>query len=110
MVKEKEKGAEEEYIRVKLPNRNKSEMFGVAGKMVGGSRINVLCEDGKTRLGRILGRIRKRQWIQKGDLLIVKPWEFQGDKCDILSRYTRTEVYNLNRRGLLPKEFKSLGK
>ena len=108
MVKRNNNG--EEYVRIKLPNRKKSEMFGVAGKLVGGSRINVLCEDGKPRLGRILGRIRKRQWIREGDLLIVRPWDFQEGKCDILSRYTRTEVYNLDRRGMLPKEFESFGK
>ncbi|HIH96360.1 MAG TPA: translation initiation factor eIF-1A [Thermoplasmata archaeon] len=92
----------EEYVRVRLPNRSKHEMFAIADKLVGGSRIQVVCEDGKNRLGRILGRIRKRQWIREGDLLIIRPWDFQPEKCDVISRYKKTQSINLSRRSLLP--------
>jgi translation initiation factor 1A len=98
MVKDKE-----EYLRIRLPDRAKNEMFGIADRLVGGSRIKVICADGKNRLGRILGSIKKRQWIKEGDLLIVRPWEFQPGKCDIISRYKKTEAINLSRRSLLPE-------
>ncbi len=62
-----------------------------------------MCEDGVSRLGRIPGKIKKRMWIREGDLLIVKPWEFQKDKADIIFRFTKTEASYLSRRGLIPK-------
>ena len=46
---------QEEYIRLKLPNKNKNEMFAIADRLMGGSRINVVCADGKSRMARIPG-------------------------------------------------------
>jgi translation initiation factor 1A len=42
-------------------------------------------------------------WIRPGDLLIVKPWDFQNEKCDVLFRYTRTQSINLSKRKLIPE-------
>lgn len=92
----------EEY-RVKLPNTKKGEIFAIAEQLLGASRIKVMCEDGVSRMGRIPGKIKKRMWIREGDLLIVKPWDFQADKCDIIFRYTKTESTNLSRKGMIPK-------
>jgi len=79
-------------IRVKLPNREKNEMFAVADLMLGANHIRVRCIDGVTRVGRIKGKIKKRVWIREGDTLIVVPWEFQDDKCDIIFRYVKPQV------------------
>lgn len=92
-----------EETRVRLPNSDKGEIFAIADQLVGASRIKVMCEDGVSRLGRIPGKIKKRMWIREGDLLIVRPWDFQKDKADIIFRYTKTESSYLSRRGLLPK-------
>ncbi|HDD60460.1 MAG: translation initiation factor eIF-1A [Thermoplasmata archaeon] len=102
-----EKG-EEEVIRVKLPDRKKGEMFAVVDQALGGARMRVICQDGKVRLGRVKGKYKKRMWIRVGDLLIVQPWEFQDEKCDIIYRYTNTQAMNLKRRGFLPTHLASL--
>ena len=73
-----------ENIRVILPNRKKGEMFGLVEKLSGASRLSVMCEDGFTRNSRIPGKMKKRMWIREGDLVIVKPWEFQKDRADYL--------------------------
>ncbi len=91
-----------EYVRIRLPNRSKGEMFAVADQLVGGSRVRVVCEDGKSRMGRIRGRIKKRKWIRTGNLLIVRPWDFQDDKADIIYSYTPTQASNLARRHKIP--------
>ncbi len=93
----------EEITRCPFPNRKEGEMFGVADQLLGASRIKVMCEDGTSRMGRIPGKIRKRMWIREGDLLIVKPWEFQADKADIMYRYTKTQASYLHRRKAIPK-------
>ncbi|MCK5548085.1 MAG: translation initiation factor eIF-1A [Thermoplasmata archaeon] len=92
-----------EDTRVRLPNVTKREIFAIADQLLGASRIKVMCEDGMSRMGRIPGKIKKRMWIREGDLLIVRPWEFQKDKADIIFRYTKTESTQLSRKGLLPK-------
>lgn len=94
---------EEPYVRIRLPR--KGEVFGIADQLLGASRIKVMCADGKSRMGRIPGKIRKRLWIRTGDLLIVKPWSFQDEKSDIVWRYTKTQAANLRRKRLLPKGF-----
>jgi translation initiation factor 1A len=93
----------EEILRCPFPNRKEGEMFGVADQLLGASRIKVMCADGKSRMGRIPGKIRKRMWIREGDLVIVKPWDFQDDKADILYRYTKTQASYLSRRKMIPK-------
>jgi translation initiation factor 1A len=45
------------------------------------------CIDGVTRMGRIKGKIKKHARIREGDTLIVVPWSFQDEKCDIIYRY-----------------------
>lgn len=95
--------AEEEVIRVRLPRTKDGEIFGIADQLLGASRIRVMCADGKSRLGRIPGKLKKRMWIREGDLVVVKPWAFQEDKCDIRHRYTKTEASYMSRRGMIPK-------
>lgn len=82
----------EAIIRVKLPNKKKNEIFATADLMLGANHIRVRCYDGITRTGRIKGKIKKRVWIREGDVLIVVPWSFQDEKCDIIYRYTRPQV------------------
>ena len=63
-----------ENIRVTLPYKPKGEMFAVAETFQGGSRLQLICEDGKRRMGRIPGKLRRRMWVRENDLLIVVPW------------------------------------
>lgn len=92
----------EEIGKLQLPR--KGELFAIADQLFGGSRIKVICSDSKSRLARIPGKLKKKLWIRTGDLVIIKPWEFQNDKADIVWRYTRTQAAHLSRKGLLPKE------
>lgn len=91
------------YVRVRVPNARDREMFGITDQLVGGSRVMVNCEDGRTRLGRIRGKMKRRMWIRPGDLLIIKPWDIQDDKCDVRYRYTRTQAIHLAKRKLVPE-------
>jgi translation initiation factor 1A len=104
-MNEQNRGNEQEgYVRIPLPNREEGEMFAIADQLMGGSRIKVICEDGRSRIARIPGRIKRKQRIRTGDLVIVKPWPVQEEKADIIFRYTHIEATNLSRRNLLPEE------
>lgn len=74
-------------VRVRLPKKRLNEQFACAELMMGANHIRVRCHDGVERMGRIKGKIKKRAWIREGDILIIVPWSFQDEKCDILYRY-----------------------
>jgi translation initiation factor 1A len=90
-----------ETIRVRLPKKRNREMFASADLMMGANHIRVRCIDGVTRMGRIKGKIKKRVWIREGDTLIVVPWSFQDEKCDIIYRYLQPQVDWLRRNRYL---------
>lgn len=94
---------EEETVRSRLPRRQKGEIFGIADQLLGAGHIQVMCEDGKSRMARIPGKLRKRMWIREGDLVILKPWDFQDEKADIVYRYTKTQSTALSRKGVIPE-------
>ena len=94
---------DETNLRVTLPYKPKGEMFAVAETFQGGSRLQLICEDGERRMGRIPGKLRRRMWVRENDLLIVVPWSFQDSKADVKFRYTPTQTSNLKRKGKIPE-------
>jgi translation initiation factor 1A len=106
---ENPEGASDGKIRVKMPNKKVNEMFALASQILGGRRVTVLCEDGETRLARIPGKMRRRQWVREGDLIIVWPWDFQDSKADVKHRYTKTQAMYLSRKGVLPDDVDMFG-
>ena len=90
-------------IRVPLPNRKVNEMFAIADEILGGRRIRAVCEDGLSRISRIPGKMRRRQWVREGDLIVVQPWDFQDEKANVCMRYTKTQSLYLSRKGVLPE-------
>ena len=90
-------------IRVPLPNRKVNEMFAIADEILGGRRIRAVCEDGLSRISRIPGKMRRRQWVREGDLIVVQPWDFQDEKANVCMRYTKTQSLYLSRKGALPE-------
>ena len=90
-------------IRVPLPNRKVNEMFAIADQILGGRRVKAVCEDGDSRLARIPGKMRRRQWVREGDLIVVQPWDFQDEKANVCMRYTKTQSLYLSRKGVLPE-------
>ena len=89
-------------IRVPLPNRKVNEMFAIADQILGGRRVRAVCEDGDSRLARIPGKMRRRQWVREGDLIVVQPWDFQDEKANVVMRYTKAQSLYLSRKGVLP--------
>ncbi len=91
-----------EISRIKLPKS--PQTFGILEQRLGGSRMRVRCLDGKTRICRIPGRMKRKLWVREGDVLIVEPWEFSGDeKGDIVYKYSPTQISFLERKGYLKK-------
>ncbi|HJQ92936.1 MAG TPA: translation initiation factor eIF-1A [Candidatus Thermoplasmatota archaeon] len=95
--------SDEAVNRYRMPDNRNREMFAIADQLMGASKLRVMCEDGKSRMARIPGKMKRRMWIKPGDLVIVKPWDFQDDKADVKYRYVRTQSVNLSRRKKIPE-------
>lgn len=90
----------EEVQRVRMPR--KGEVIGVVEAMLGANKLRVRCQDSRLRICRIPGRMRKRIWMKEGDVVLVMPWEIQGDRSgDIIWKYTGTEAGWLRRKNIL---------
>ena len=97
----KRRREEEDKDEFPVPD-GKEMMLGVIQQFLGYDRARVLCADGKLRLCRIPGRMKKRVWMRLGDVVLVAPWEFQRDeRGDIVHRYTSTQLQKLDEMGLL---------
>jgi len=98
-AREKEMTQEEiEIARTRIPKEG--EVLGIVEQMLGSDKMLVTCEDGKQRIVRIPGRLRKRVWIRVGDLILVQPWKVMGDKRgDVIFRYTKTQANWLLKKG-----------
>ncbi|MBI4146910.1 translation initiation factor eIF-1A [Candidatus Woesearchaeota archaeon] len=91
---------EEEIRRTPIP-RGK-QVLGICEQRVGGSRMKVRCMDGKNRICRIPGRLKRKLWVRDGDILLIEPWELGGDeKGDVIFKYRPIQIELLRRKGLL---------
>ena len=89
-----------EERRIRIPK--KDEVLGLLEQRLGGSRCRVRCLDGKTRICRIPGRLKRRLWVREGDVVLIEPWEFGGnEKGDIIFKYKPIQVKILKKKGLL---------
>ena len=99
----KQQKLQQEIVRIKLPRGNQS--FGIIEQRLGGSRMKVKCLDGKMRICRIPGRLKRSLWVREGDVAIIEPWELGGEeKGDIVYKYTKSQVQFLKRKGYLKTE------
>jgi translation initiation factor 1A len=86
--------------KILLPNRN--DLLGIVDKNLGFTRMRVVCQDGFKRMCRIRGKMKKRNWVRKGDVVLISPWDFEFEgKGDIIFRYTRNQVDWLRSKGFL---------
>jgi len=91
---------EEQITRVRMPR--KGEIFGRVLNLLGSNRLQVDCEDGKERVCRIPGKLKKRVWTRVDDIVVIKPWETQSEsRGDLVWRYRKNEIGFLRRNGYL---------
>ena len=61
--------------------------------MLGNGRLEALCFDGTKRLAHIRGKLRKKVWINQGDIILLSLREFQDDKADVIQKYTVSRLH-----------------
>ena len=93
---------EQKVIRVRLPKGE--EMLGIIERRLGGNKMMVNCLDGKSRVCRVPGRLKRKLWLRPDNIVIIQPWELDKDKGDVLFKYTLNQVAWLRKNGYLETE------
>lgn len=85
--------------RVRMPR--KGEIIGIIIQRLGGNRMEVKATDGKIRNCRVPGRFSRTLWLRPNDVVMIKPWEFDDAKADVIFKYDSSAINQLRKRGLL---------
>lgn len=75
-------------------------------KMLGNGRLEALCFDGEKRLAHIRGKLRKKVWINQGDIILLSLRDYQDEKGDVILKYSADEARSLKAYGELPESAK----
>ena len=62
--------------------KQKDQEYAQILKMLGNGRCDAYCFDGVRRLCHIRGKMRKRIWINVGDIVLIGKRDFQDKKGD----------------------------
>lgn len=82
--------------------KDDEQEYGQVTRILGNCRVMVWCYDGKERLCHIRGKMRKKVWINQGDIVLVSLRDFQDQKGDIILKYYAEEARKLKMYGELP--------
>jgi len=85
-----------------LPFKEDQQEYAKVMRILGGCNLEVFCYDGNTRIAHIRGKMRKRQWIKVGDIILVGLRDFQMNKCDVLHKYSDDHIKRLIHSSELP--------
>ncbi|MFX1537246.1 MAG: hypothetical protein ACFFDI_23815 [Promethearchaeota archaeon] len=101
IAEETAKGVVSVPLRLRRPAEG--ELFAIVLKKLGDNRFRVQCSDGRTRIARLRGELRKRKWVRQGDAVLVEPWYGLDEetKADLTHRYLPREKRVLEGRELL---------
>ncbi|CAO3703739.1 hypothetical protein G6F56_013169 [Rhizopus delemar] len=110
MVKNKGKGGKSrrrgkndtENDKRELVFKEEGQEYAQVLKMLGNGRVEAQCFDGVKRLALIRGKLRKKVWINQGDIVLLSLRDFQDEKADVIQRYNPDEARQLKAYGELP--------
>ena len=74
-------------------------------KCKGNCRFDVECCDGKSRSAILCGAMRKRKFVNQGQLVLVSLRDFQDNICDIIDSYDENQSKKLKQEKVLPESF-----
>ncbi|KAF2277621.1 eukaryotic translation initiation factor 1A [Westerdykella ornata] len=89
-----------------LTFKEEGQEYAQVVKMLGNGRLEALCFDGTRRLAHIRGKLRKKVWINQGDIILLSLRDYQDEKGDVILKYTADEARSLKAYGELPDHAK----
>jgi len=96
------KNVAQENKTTRLKDENDAQEYAQITKALGNCRFDVMCFDGKSRLATMCGKMRKRVFVNQGELVLVSLREWQDSKCDIIEKYNPNDVQKLKKMKCIP--------
>lgn len=103
--KKRRKGRVIGFGKRELVLKEAGQEYAQVVKSLGGGFMELLCFTNNgciTKRGHIRGKMRKRDWLSKDDIVLVNIREYQDSTCDILLKYTSDEARLLRSRNIIP--------
>ncbi|CAH1975888.1 unnamed protein product [Acanthoscelides obtectus] len=94
---------ENETEKRELVFKEDGQEYAQVTKMLGNGRLEAMCFDGVKRLCHIRGKLRKKVWINQGDIILIGLRDYQNAKADVILKYTPDEARNLKTYGEFPE-------
>ncbi|KAF6006177.1 Translation initiation factor 1A [Brettanomyces bruxellensis] len=105
--KNRRRGKHQNYSQKReLVLKEEDQEYAQITKMLGNGRVEATCFDGKKRIAHIRGKLRKKVWMQQGDIILVALRDFQDNQCDVVHKYNSDEARTLVSMGELPENSK----
>ena len=83
--------------------KEEGQEYALVTNMKGGGRCDVLLPDNSEKIGIIRGKLRKkRSWIGVGDLVLIGVRDYEEGKCDIIHKYSPSQIQGLKKNKELP--------
>lgn len=93
---------QQDGVVIRAPVPTNKQVLGIVEERMGFGKSRVRCTDGKLRLCRVPGAMRRDLWIRPGNIVLVEKWEIQTDeRGDVVYQYRPAEVEFLKRKGYL---------
>ena len=89
-----------------LTLKEEDQEYAQVLRMLGNGRLEAYCFDGQRRLCHIRGKMRRKVWVNSGDIILIAKREFEDDKADVIQKYTSDEARRLKAQGELPENAK----
>lgn len=97
---------ENEAEKRELIFKEDGQEYAQVTKMLGNGRLEAMCFDSVRRLCHIRGKLRKKVWINQGDIILVGLRDYQDAKADVILKYNADEARNLKTYGEIPESAK----
>ncbi|KII64004.1 Eukaryotic translation initiation factor 1A [Thelohanellus kitauei] len=85
--------------------KEEGQEYAQITKTFGNGYFEATTFEGVSRRSHIRGKMRKKVWINTGDLVLIGLRDFQDEAADIIAKYTSDEAATLKSLGELPQHF-----
>ena len=104
--KAKRRGKGDGPAKRELEFKEDGQEYAQVLRMLGNGRLEAQCIDGVKRLCHIRGKMRKKVWVNTGDIVLLGLRDFQDEKADVILKYLADEARSLKAYGELPESIR----
>jgi len=104
--KNRRRGKNEGETKRELIFKENGQEYAQVLRMLGNGRLEAQCFDGEKRLCHIRGKLRKKVWVNQGDIVLIGLRDYQDAKADVILKYSADEARQLKQLNELPETAK----